>query len=767
MDPHCSDELLTKRIQAFVDHRIEFSTHPAGSHAPVKTAPADLLQDLAGVVTLEVTMNKHVKRNSAIDPSWIDLDVAMKFLRAVRPTGPWNLTAIAPDVAGAESVVHVDEAKARAWLAQRATSKNLYYLPNPAPQPTGANGRANRGDVTEVQYLHLDLDLDKLPPDHIWAKLGLADRKAQALQMLHAFSEPGAPSLVVDTAGGLQALWRLEQPTPPTADAYQERQNKRLIEVLGGDGGTFSVAQLMRLPGAINFPNAQKRARGRVVAPTKLIDSNDSAYDDFEFSAAEPKLDAGTVADIGAPEYVDDLEEFVRRYGLSDRLVSIIKNGRLSEPKDHDDSRSAWVFDCATSLVRARVPAELVVGLLLDDRWAIAESIVEKGEHESERAAYRTVKNAINAVRSEMLAFDDVSEEVAMMSETPNPRIERASRFTPLEIADMENLPIPEWLVEGWVTEFALGQVYGPRKRGKTFAVLDMALHIAMGWDWCGHKVKRKRVKYVVGEGSIGRFFDRIRAWCLEHKIDPSELSGWLSVVPVRVGIDNDRDIQEFFAADHSEVGVVVIDTVARNMDGDENATKDMNLFVKGADRIRDHYKCAVILVHHSGKDEGKAGRGSTVLPGAVDCTIKVSNSSTGLVVVRLEECRDGPSGEELAFEMRTHVVDGDDLRSSIALRARSVDVSLEDEVESMTAEEARGRCLIKIAEKGGVRTRAELVDENVKGMSRANVQKVVSWLREHGLIVAPGEGPITPTDAGVERARALGARVKVSDSAD
>jgi hypothetical protein len=294
-----------------------------------------------------------------------------------------------------------------------------------------------------------------------------------------------------------------------------------------------------------------------------------------------------------------------------------------------------------------------------------------------------------------------------------------------------------------------------------------MALHIAMGWDWCGHKVKRKRVKYVVGEGSIGRFFDRVRAWSYEHKIEPAELSGWFSVVAVRVGVDNDKDLQEFFTADHSEVGVVVIDTVARNMDGDENATKDMNLFVKGADRIREHYKCAVILVHHSGKDETRAGRGSTVLPGAVDCTIKVANSNTGLVLIRLEECRDGPAGEELAFEMKSHIVDGDDLRSSIALRARSVDVSLEDEVESITADEARGRCLIEIAERGGVLTRAELVDDDAKGMSRANVQKVVRWLAEHGLIMAPGDGPITPTEAGVERARSLGAKVKTSDTVD
>lgn len=703
-------------------------------------------------------MNEHVKRQTAVDPAWINLDETMQFLRHVRENGPWNVTAIGPDRPGAESIVLIDEHEARKWLAARVKTQNLYYLPNPAPQPTGANGRANKGDVSEVQWLHIDIDVDKLPDGHEWADLELTDRKAAALKMLHDFEKPGPPTAVVDTGGGLQALWALSDPDATSDHSFEERQNKGLIEALGGDSGTFSIAQPMRLPGTINFPNAKKQKRGRVVAPTKLIEFNDRSYTGYDFTPASPVVRDSAVAEIGSPDFVDSLEEFLIDYGLSERTRTMIEEGRLPETKDRDDSRSAWVFDCAVSLVRAGVPAERVVGILLDERWLISESILEKGDHGAERAAYRTVQNALAAVHRERNALDDEPLDGFETEETrPSPR----SRFTPLEIEDMENLPIPEWLVEGWVTEFALGQVYGPRKKGKTFAVLDMALHIALGWDWCGHQVKRKRVKYVVGEGSIGRFFDRVRAWCIEHKIDPHDLSGWFSVVSVRVGVDNDKDLREFFAADHNEVGVVIIDTVARNMDGDENATKDMNLFVKGADRIREHYKCAVILVHHSGKDEGKAGRGSTVLPGAVDCTIKVSNSSTGLVVVRLEECRDGPAGEELAFEMRSHIVDDEDLRSSIALQARNIDVSLEDEVNSIKADEPRGRCLIKIVENVGVQTRAELVDEQTKGMSRANVQKIVVWLAAHRLVVAPGEGPITATDAGIERARVLGAKVK------
>src|SRR5690606_17208322 len=135
----------------------------------------------------------------------------------------------------------------------------------------------------------------------------------------------------------------------------------RLIEVFGGDAGTFSIAQPMRLPGTINFPNAQKRARNRVVAPARLVESNDLAYMDFEFDAAPVEAPGDAAVDIGPPEFVDDLDEFAERYDLPDRTRTIIKAGRLTTKKERDDSRSAWVFDCATSLVRAHVPADKIL----------------------------------------------------------------------------------------------------------------------------------------------------------------------------------------------------------------------------------------------------------------------------------------------------------------------------------------------------------------------------------------------------------------------
>jgi hypothetical protein len=54
-------------------------------------------------------------------------------------------------------------------------------------------------------------------------------------------------------------------------------------------------------------------------------------------------------------------------------------------------------------------------------------------------------------------------------------------------------------------------------------------------------------------------------------------------------------------------VRMVVIDTLARCFGGnDENDARDMGAFIEGCDVIKQKTGATVLVVHHSGKDEGK-----------------------------------------------------------------------------------------------------------------------------------------------------------------
>jgi hypothetical protein len=695
-----------------------------------------------------------------------DIDRAVQFLQNVRPHGPWNLTAITPDVPGAESVVLSDAHKAATWLAKRAGRANCYWQPNPAPRPTGAAGRANKGDIAHTEFRHVDIDLDKLPFDHQWAPLDLDGRKARALKHLHAFERPGPPSIIVDTGGGLQALWRLAEPTPRSVEALDERQNEQLIALLGGDAGTFNVDRLLRLPFTVNHPDGKKRARGRVTAQAAVLDSNDQTYFDFEFDAAPRRAqEVESTVDVGPPEYIKDLAELGY---VPERLLTIIEEGRLPEPKKDDDTRSAWVFDCVTGLIRAGVRDEIIAGILLDERWGISASIVELDEARAERAARRAIQNAHDRVGDDAAADDFPDDETTAAARRD--AAVQVERFKPVRYTDLLALPLPTWLIDQWVTEGGLFTVFGAEKMYKSFIMLDVALCIATGRPWHGVSVKQGRVKYVIGEGNARRFADRITAWCIENKVSAEDVDLNFRVVPVRVGIDNKVELGAFFAADDSDYVLTIVDTVARNMDGDENSTKDMNSMVKGADRIREVHRTAVALVHHSGKDIAKGARGSTALPGAVDAIIHVTKNAAGQSVVTLHRARDSEQGQSLIFEPRSVIVSADEdpeVRTSLVMHF----VRTGDDHDKRPAQQKAGKktavdkVLVRLAEAGNASSMSVLIDPAESGMSRANVQKAVRKLIEEGLVTP--EPPYRCTAEGIEFAMEMGAVVPEDDEVD
>lgn len=328
----------------------------------------------------------------------------------------------------------------------------------------------------------------------------------------------------------------------------------------------------------------------------------------------------------------------------------------------------------------------------------------------------------------------------------------RPPRFRRLSVTDLMTLPPPAWLVANMVPQGALVQVYGRRKSNKTFVTLDLSLCVATGRPFHGVEVKRGRATYVIGEGGGSRFADRVLAWCRHNNVDPHDLEDWFAVVPMRVAVDSKNDLKDFLAADLAPCDLVVFDTVARSMDGDENSTADMNRFVKGLDQVREHYSGTVLVVHHSGKDEGKQGRGSTALPGAVDSTIKVSKNAAGQTIVDVEEIRDAAPGTSFTFEP-VHVIVADDLRTSLAMKHVGAGA------EAMEPKSAKDLVLVRIAEAGLVGKRSELIDPSTPGMSKANVNKAIATLLDDDMLVEDAGG-IRVTETGENAALLLGAVV-------
>jgi hypothetical protein len=225
--------------------------------------------------------------------------------------------------------------------------------------------------------------------------------------------------------------------------------------------------------------------------------------------------------------------------------------------------------------------------------------------------------------------------------------------FDVLSLEDLENRPPAEWLLARHVPQKSVGFVYSTPGAGKTFLVLDMALHIADGrQQWHGDEIKaidNAGVLYIASEGSYG-FRNRVAAWKRKHGNSPA-LSRRFRMIEQTINFMSADDISKLLRtvkaiqAGGTRLALVVVDTVSRAMPGaDENLQKDMTRFVAACDAVRDAIGGAVIGVHHA----GKAGdmRGSTVLLGAGDFVFRLERKK-GATIGHLacEKQKDGPDG--------------------------------------------------------------------------------------------------------------------------
>ncbi len=209
--------------------------------------------------------------------------------------------------------------------------------------------------------------------------------------------------------------------------------------------------------------------------------------------------------------------------------------------------------------------------------------------------------------------------------------------------------------VEGLLISTQMSVVYGPSNSGKTFFAADLALHVALGWNWRGLEVDQGGVLYIAAEGSYG-IQNRVAAFKQAHEIDETVP---FSVIPVSVNMyDSEEEIERLIntvkvkARAFGSVSLVVVDTLARVMSGgDENLAVDMGQFVGHCDDLRFATGAHVMVVHHSGKDTSKGARGSSSLRAATDTEIEIEPGE-GFSVARVEKQRELELGGEFVFSL-------------------------------------------------------------------------------------------------------------------
>ncbi len=225
-------------------------------------------------------------------------------------------------------------------------------------------------------------------------------------------------------------------------------------------------------------------------------------------------------------------------------------------------------------------------------------------------------------------------------------------QFDMITADELESLPPPEWLIDNILELNASALLFGPPGKGKSLAALDMALCVATGLDWHGHKVKQGPVLYIVGEDAGGMGL-RVKAWRHAHR---------LSTAPINIRFIT-KTMPQLADASHIDALIanlqhsgfiprlIVLDTFARAAVGvEENSAKEMGLWVAGMTRMQAALSATMMPIHHTGKGE-ETERGSTSLTAAVHTRIKVTKSGDTITIANPKQ-RNASEFEALKFKL-------------------------------------------------------------------------------------------------------------------
>ena len=190
----------------------------------------------------------------------------------------------------------------------------------------------------------------------------------------------------------------------------------------------------------------------------------------------------------------------------------------------------------------------------------------------------------------------------------------------------MKQVDNPDWLIEGILEKESLACVFGKPKSGKSFIAIAMAAAIAKGEKFYGNDAYAAPVMFVCGEGQRGTK-RRLAAW-QQGMYSLENIPLYLSDRAIRINDNDDfKMLEEEIDALQNQVGkigMIVIDTFQRNFVGNENSAEDVGNFINKLDGLVSHYKCCVLLVHHTGHGNSDRGRGSSVMGASLDYEFKV-----------------------------------------------------------------------------------------------------------------------------------------------
>ena len=369
-----------------------------------------------------------------------DLDQVKRFLLWAYPKGPWVLTAIPVEGGRTTTETFFDVKAALGWVAQMNAANNIYWTVN---KVRGAmDKKPKKEDIEEARFLHVDLDPRKGED--------VAAEQERILKLLRDFSP--APSAIVFSGGGYQALWRLSEPLfiggTPERWSDLEAYNRQLGIVLGGDS-THNIDRILRVGGTVNRPDEKKRKKGRVTALAYAVELNKTTHPLHDFTPA-PEVQASNsgsgvkVQISGNLPRLKDLDELPE--AVSQRTRMLIVQGDDPDDATRYGSKSEVMWAVTCELIRAGCDDDTIAAVLLDPDFGISDHplrqkrSVEYVARQIERAREEVIEPMLRKLNASHAVIADLGGKCRIISEVLDQNLARPrTRISKQSFEDFRN----------------------------------------------------------------------------------------------------------------------------------------------------------------------------------------------------------------------------------------------------------------------------------------------------------------------------------------
>ena len=263
--------------------------------------------------------------------------------------------------------------------------------------------------------------------------------------------------------------------------------------------------------------------------------------------------------------------------------------------------------------------------------------------------------------------------------------------FTP---AQYLAIPKARFLIRKHIVERSLCLIYGQSGAGKSFFGLDVSFCIATGKSLFGQwQAQKGGVVYLVSEGD-GSFGVRLEAYCKHHGLSVAAINN-MALIPEAFNFQETGKVVTSLAqilqddCPQLKVKTVVVDTLNKNIMGDENSPKDMQKFIATCEAIKKRWGCTVIVIHHAGKDDSRGARGHSSLFAACDTVLRVAGdaeSETATIVCEKQKSAK-PFSKYNVFKTVVEVDPLDlDNPDSVVLTYMGEDMSMAEKMQALAA---------------------------------------------------------------------------------